>query len=118
MILPLREHDRAAVGTLKKMAGWLLRAFKTRKRKFMIFLKTFILFRGEYCCLLTSPIKAGEAIELEKVQRSFTVCTNSAKNQNYGKQLKALKLFFGAQAGDIYRNVHVENPRSHVSQFS
>ena len=55
--------------------------------------KSLILPRLEYCCILTSPSKAGEICDLESIQRSFTAKIESVRNLNYWDRLKSLKLY-------------------------
>lgn len=66
----------------KKMIGWILQTFKTRDAKLgMTFFKALTLSSLEYYCVLTSPFKADESVELENVQRSFTARIDSVQNQ-------------------------------------
>ena len=87
-------HHQKQVEIAQKLSGWVLRVFKTRDEFPMLTLfKSIILPRLEYCCILTSPSKAGEICDLESVQRSFTAKIESVKNLNYWDRLKSLKLY-------------------------
>ena len=55
--------------------------------------RSLILPLLEYCCIFSSPSKAGEICDLESIQRSFTAKIESVKHLNYWDHLKSLRLY-------------------------
>ena len=92
--MSFESHHTRKINEARRLSGWILRVFKTREHLPMLTLfKSLILPRIEYCCILTSPYKAGEIAELEGIQRSFTSKIESVKHLNYWDRLKHLKLY-------------------------
>ena len=92
--LSFTNHNQTIISNARKISGWVLRVFKTREQVPMLTLfKSLILPRLEYCCILTSPFRAGEIADIENIQRSFTSHITNANHLNYWERLKELKLY-------------------------
>ena len=75
-------------------ASWLLRTFRTRNEDVMLlFLKTYLIPRLEYCSAAWNPHKINEIEQLEAVQRSFTSKIDNMEHLNYWERLEKLNLF-------------------------
>ena len=59
----------------------------------LLFLKTYLIPRLEYCSAAWNPHKIGEIEQLEAVQRSFTSKIENMEHLNYWERLAKLKLF-------------------------
>ena len=78
----------------KRLAGWVLRTFRTREAKVMIVLfKALVLPQLEYSCQLWSPVTLGNIRKLEAVQRNFTSKIWGMEGKNYWERLKELKMY-------------------------
>jgi hypothetical protein len=56
-----------------RMAGWVLRTFKTRERQVMLTLyKQLVLSQLEYCCPVWAPTDVASIMAIEAVQRAYT----------------------------------------------
>ena len=92
--LSFESHNQRKINETRRLAGWIMRVFKTREQLPMLTLyKSLILPRIEYCCILTSPFKSGEISDIESIQRSFTAQIDNAKHLNYWERLKFLNLY-------------------------
>ena len=92
--LSFESHHQRKINEARRLSGWVLRVFKTREQLLMLTLfKSLILPRIEYCCILTSPFKAGEISDIEGIQRSFTAQIENVKHLNYWERLQYLKLY-------------------------
>ena len=92
--LSFESHHQRKINEARRLSGWVLRVFKTREQLPMLTLfKSLILPRIEYCCILTSPFKAGEISDIEGIQRSFTAQIENVKHLNYWERLQYLKLY-------------------------
>ena len=78
----------------KRLAGWVLRTFRSREAKVMLILfKALVLPHLEYSCQLWSPVTAGNIGKLEAVQRNFTSKIWGMENFNYWERLEKLNLY-------------------------
>ena len=59
----------------------------------LLFLKTYLVPRLEYCSAAWNPHKINEIEQLEAVQRSFTSRIDNMEQLNYWERLAKLKLF-------------------------
>ena len=77
----------------RRMAAWVLRAFKDRSRTTMMTLyKSLVRCKLEYCSPLWSPYLIGDIQALESVQRYFTRRVEDLAQFNYWERLKKLQL--------------------------
>ena len=68
-----KPHITEISDNTTNFAAWLLRTFSTRSEEVMLlFLKTYLVPRLEYCSAAWNPHKINEIEQLEAVQRSFT----------------------------------------------
>ena len=75
----------------RKVAAWVLSAFKTRNKVTMLTLyKSLIRSHLEYCCPLWNISKSADIQQLEGVQRTFTTRIDGIQHLNYWQRLKAL----------------------------
>ena len=64
--------DKTVLGA-RKMAAWVLSAFRDRSQMVMMTLyKSMVRSKLEYCCPVWSPTKVTEIQKIEDVQREFT----------------------------------------------
>ena len=59
----------------------------------LLFLKTYLVPRLEYCSAAWNPHKINEIEQLEAVQRSFTSRIDNMEQLNYWERLAKVKLF-------------------------
>ena len=91
-----------------KLAGWVLRVFRTRDKVAMLTLyKTMVLPNLEYCCQLWSPLAMGMIRKLEAVQRSFTARIYGVSSLDYWSRLKSLKLYSLERRRERYLIIYV-----------
>ena len=77
----------------RRMAGWVLRAFKSRSTSLMLTLyKSLVRCKLEYCSPLWSPYKIGDIQALENIQRFFTRRIEGMENLDYWERMKKLHL--------------------------
>jgi hypothetical protein len=92
-----RPHIQSVITKASRMAGWVLRTFKTRERQVMLTLyKELVLSQLEYCCLVWAPTNVASVIAIEAEQRAYTrrIHGMSGKERpDYWTRLIALKLY-------------------------
>ena len=89
-----RQHIYNLTDTGLKLAGWVLRTFRTRHKVPMLTLwKSLILSKLDYCSQLWNPSQTGEIQALEQVQRYFVRRISGIHHLNYWQQLRALSLY-------------------------
>jgi hypothetical protein len=90
-------HIQNVITKACRMAGWVLRTFKTRERQVMLTLyKQLVLSQLEYCCLVWAPTDVASIMAIEAVQRAYTriIQGMSVKERpDYCMRLKTLKLY-------------------------
>ena len=89
-------HIREVALKGKRVAGWILRVFKTREKDTMLtLLKQVIYPTLEYCCVLWSPTNPALINVLESVQRNFVRRIDFGHNRelDYWDRLASLKLY-------------------------
>ena len=99
------EHIKIIVAEAKKISGYILRTFRTRERGPMLtLLKSLVVSKLEYACVLWSPTDKRSIRILENVQRRFTskiggFYTDEEGNgrlkcqKDYWERLKDLKIY-------------------------
>ena len=117
--LHFKQHIQDTVAKGNRMAGYILRTFKTRKKDTMRrLLKTLIIPLIEYGSIIWSPGDQGQVEALESVQRNFTskiscymefdhtlemrVCT-----VDYETRLKDLNIFSEQRRLERYLILHI-----------
>ena len=103
-----------------RIAGWVLRTFRTREASVMLVLfKALVLPRVEYSSQLWSPVNIGKIRRIEAVQRNFTSKIWGMENLDYWERLKKLQLFSLERRRERYMILHtfkiIEN---HVPNFA
>ena len=92
----------------RKVAAWVLSAFKTRNKLTMMTLyKSLIRSHLEYCCPLWSSSKNADIQQLEGVQRTFTSRIAGYRHLNYWQRLKALNLMSLQRRRERYMIIHM-----------
>ena len=92
----------------RRMAGWILRTFKTRERRPMLILfKSLVLPVVEYCSLVWSPGAIEKVREVESVQRSFTSNIIGLSDINYWDRLCVLDLYSLERRRERFAILHV-----------
>jgi len=92
----------------RKVASWVLSAFKTRNKLTMITLyKSLVRSHLEYCCPLWNSSTKADIQLLEGVQRTFTSRINGVKHLNYWQRLKALNLMSLQRRRERYVIIHM-----------
>ena len=99
------EHIKKIVSEGKRLSGYILRTFKTRDVGTMLtLLKSLLVSKLEYACIVWAPTDKKMLRILENIQRSFTSRINIFNEYDtdlgrvickvdYWKRLKALKIF-------------------------
>lgn len=102
-----KPHIAEISDNAANFASWLLRTFKTRTEEVMLlFLKTYLIPRLEYCSAAWSPHKIGEIEQLEAVQRSFTSKIDNMQHLNYWERLAKLKLYSIQRRRERFQIIH------------
>ena len=92
----------------RKVAAWVLSAFKTRNKVTMLTLyKSLIRSHLEYCCPLWNISKSADIQQLEGVQRTFTTRIDGIQHLNYWQRLKALNLMSLQRRRERYTIIHM-----------
>jgi hypothetical protein len=92
--LSFKYHITEMTSTATNFASWLLRTFRTRNREVMLlFLKTYLIPRLEYCSAIWNPYQIKEIEQIEAVQRSFTSKIENLDHLNYWERLHHLNLY-------------------------
>jgi hypothetical protein len=66
-----RPHIQSVITKASRMAGWVLRLFKTRERQVMLTLyKQLVLSQLEYCCPVCAPTDVASIMAIEAVQKA------------------------------------------------
>ena len=102
------QHVNMIADRARKVAAWVLSAFKTRdKVTLMTLYKSLVRSHLEYCCPLWSTSKRADIQELEGVQRTFTAKIGSVRHLNYWERLKALNLMSLQRRRERYIIIHL-----------
>ena len=103
-----RQHIYNLTDTGLKLAGWVLRTFRTRHKVPMLTLwKSLILSKLDYCSQLWNPSQTGEIQALEQVQRYFVRRISGIHHLNYWQQLRALSLYSLERRRERYMTIYV-----------
>lgn len=108
--LSFKCHIDGVVDEAKKRAAWVLRTLKTRDWYSMLTLwKSMVLPKLEYCSQLWCPIKKGDVLRIEEVQRSFVrkICFNDFDDQGYWQRLSRLGLYSLQRRRERYRIIYI-----------
>ena len=102
------SHIRTIASRARKVAAWVLSAFKTRNMLTMMTLsKSLVRSHLDYCCPLWSSCKTSETQEIEGVQRTFTARIWGFQHLNYWQRLKALDLMSLQRRRERYIIIHL-----------
>ena len=86
-------HIEHITEVARKMASWVLSAFRDRTPTVMLTLyKSLIRSRLEYCSPVWNPSKISDIQKLENIQRSFLRKIQGAHHLDYWERLKNLKI--------------------------
>ena len=92
----------------KRLAGWVLRVFRTREMQPMLTLfKSLVRPQLEYCCQLWSPNNLGNVRLLEGVQRSYTAKITSISHLNYWQRPERLQLQSLERRRERYQIIYI-----------
>ena len=101
-------HIEKTVQSARKLAAWVLSAFKDRSPTVMLTLYTsMVRSKLEYCCPVWNPSSVTEIQILESIQRSFTRKISGCKDITYWDRLKSLKLMSLQRRRERYCIIHV-----------
>ena len=102
------SHISTIASRARKVAAWVLSAFKTRNMPtIMTIYKSIVRSYLEYCCPLWNTCKTSETQEIERVQRTFTARTWGFQHLNYWQRLKALDLMSLQRRRERYIIIHM-----------
>ena len=105
--LSFKFHITEMTTNASNYASWILRTFHSRNKDVMLlFLKTFIIPRLEYCSAVWHPTKIGEIEQIEAVQRSFTSRIDNMDDLNYWQRLESLDLYSLQRRRERYIIIH------------
>ena len=105
--LSFSHHITEMTSNATKFASWLLRTFYTRSKDAMLlFLKTYLISRLEYCSPVWCPHKIKEIEQIEAVQRSFTARIDNMENLDYWQRLKSLNLYSLQRRRERFAIIH------------
>ena len=92
----------------RKIAAWVLGAFRDRSAVTMITLyKSLVRSKLEYCCPLWNPTKIGDIQLIENVQKQFTRKVKGMCDFDYWERLEKLKLLSLQRRRERYSIIHV-----------
>ena len=92
----------------RKMAAWVLGAFRDRSRLTMTrLLKSLVRSRVEYCCPLWDPPKIGDIQLIKNIQKQFTRKISGMSGLDYWERLERLKLLSLQRRRERYAIIHV-----------
>ena len=101
-------HVNTIAERARKVAAWVLSAFKTRDKQTMMTLnKSLVRSHLQYCCPLWKPSTIADIQQLEGVQRSFTSRISGVGHLNYWERLKALNLMSLQRRRERYTIIHM-----------
>ena len=102
------SHISTIASRARKVAAWVLSAFKTRNMLTMMTLyKSLVRSHLEYCCPLWNSCKTSETQEIEGVQWTFTARIWGFQHLNYWQRLKALDLMSLQRRRERYIIIHM-----------
>ena len=102
------SHINTIASRARKVAAWVLSAFKTRNRLTMLTLyKSLVRSHLEYCCPLWNSCNSTETQDLEGVQRTFTSKIWRLQHLNYWQRLKALDMMSLQRRRERYIIIHM-----------
>ena len=105
--LSFKHHITEMVSNATKFSSWLLRTFYTRNNEAMLlFLKTYIICRLEYCSPVWCPHKIKEIEQIEAVQRSFTARIENLEKLDYWQRLEHLNLYSLQRRRERFAIIH------------
>jgi ribonuclease P/MRP protein subunit RPP40 len=106
-------HIQSVITKASRMAGWVLRTFKTRERQVMLTLyKQLVLSQLEYCCPVWALTNVASIMAIEAVQRAYTrrIHGMSGKEPQLLDATERTKIIQPwKKEGAIHNFVHVEN---------
>lgn len=101
-------HIRLTAETAKRMASWVLGAFRDRSELVMTTLfKTMVRSKLEYGLPAWIAVKIEDIEALENVQRYFTKRISSCKGLDYWDRLRKLKLLSLQRRRERFMMIHV-----------
>ncbi|KAL5250292.1 hypothetical protein ACHWQZ_G016138 [Mnemiopsis leidyi] len=101
-------HINKLTAEARKMAAWVLGAFRYRSAVTMITLfKSLVRSKLEYCCPLWNPTKIGDIQLIENVQKQFTRKVIGMCDFDYWERLEKLKLLSLQRRRERYSIIHV-----------
>ena len=101
-------HIEKVIEGGKKIASWVLSAFRDRSPILMMTLyKTMVRSKLEYCCPVWSPTKVGDIQALENIQRSFTKKVAGCQGLSYWDRLGKLKILSLQRRRERYSVIHM-----------
>jgi hypothetical protein len=103
-----KAHIKKVTESVRNIAGWILRTFKTRDKQTMLTAwKTLVLPIHDYCSQLWSPFKIAEIAELESIQWSFIRKIRHVRADDYWDALNKLGLYSLERRRDRYRIIYL-----------
>jgi hypothetical protein len=114
-----KDHITKIVSEAQRLSGYILRTFKTREKDLMVtLLKSLIISKLEYACVVWSPVESQLIKLIECVQRRFTsriVQFNKYNEElgmpicdvDYWTRLKKLKIFSLERRRERYMIIYI-----------
>ena len=101
-------HINLMTSDARRMASWVLGAFKDRSATTMVTLfKSLVRCKLEYCCPLWDPSKITDIRTVENVQKQFTKKIVGMSSLDYWQRLEKLKLLSLQRRRERYSIIHV-----------
>ena len=89
-----KEQIYKVVSRAKQRAGWITRSFMRNSIEFRRFMyKTYIQGLLDYGSQVWAPVNLALILNLESVQRSYTIQTEGLQNCNYWVRLRKMKFY-------------------------
>lgn len=86
-----RKYILGVTKTAKQLCGWVLRTFKTKKKRvhLLALWKSLLRFKLEYCCQLWCPSQIDDIQAITQIQRNNVRTISGIQHLSYRKQLLA-----------------------------
>ena len=106
--LTFGKHISKITTSCRKLAGWVMRTFKTRSATVLVTIwKSLLQSRLDYCSQLWSPYTASDINKIEDVQRKFIAKIEGMQNLNYRQRLQTLKMYSQERRRDRYAVIFI-----------
>ena len=110
-------HINSLTKKCRQLSGWIFSVFHTRNRLIMLTLfNSLVRSRMEFCCEIWCPYKIKQIVQIEQIQRSFTVKIAGMSNFNYWEILHTTRYVTSTTTRVNYNSSFMENSSQYYSK--